>query len=164
MRIRDLFYQCLSSVKDEIAKAQAAKEQQRATVEHARQNQVIYNYMSALRLDLFEAMHGHRYGRLSQIEMASDIRISDYKILKDGSIVYLFDLEKTDGGTIARTILDLVRVDMNRDIVSCHKDLCHNYGDIYVSQMFPFLYYGLHIIAIRDTGGTSVTIAVRSYW
>ena len=163
MSLKKIIYQIVSSIKDEITAAQAAKEQQRAAVERAKQDQLAYDYMSALRADLFEALRDHKYGRIAYISAASDIRIHSYKKLNDGSFVYFFNLQKIDCSSIARTILDQVCSNMNRDIASTHQELCREYGDIYVSQMYPFLYKGLYITGIRDTGGTDVTIAVQSY-
>ena len=163
MNIKNVVYQIISSIKDEITAAQAAKEQQRAAVERAKQNQFIYNYMSGLRMDLFESMRDHKYGRLAYISAASDIRIDRYKVLADGSYVYFYRLSKIDNNPIARTSQDEIRANINRDIASTHQELCREYGDIYVSQMYPFLYKGLYITGIRDTGGTDVTIAVQSY-
>lgn len=164
MSINKIIYQIVSSIKDEITAAQAAKEQQRAAVERAKQNQFIYNYMLRLRMDLFESMRDHKYGRLAHISVASDIRIHDYQKLNDGTFLYLYRLTKIDNNPIARTIQDEIRANMNRDIASCHQELCREYGDIYVLQMFPFLYHGLYVTGIRDTGGTDVTIAIQSYW
>ena len=163
MNIKNVVYQIVSSIKDEITAAQAAKEQQRAAVERAKQDQLAYDYMSALRADLFEALRDHKYGRIAYISAASDIRIDRYKVLADGSYVYFYRLSKIDDNPIARSILNQISGNINRDIASTHQELCREYGDIYVSQMYPFLYKGLYITGIRDTGGTDVTVAVQSY-
>ena len=163
MKLNTIIYQLLLSIKDEVIAAQAAREQQRAVVERTKQDKLAYDYMSGLRMDLFEAMRDHKYGRLCQIATATDIRILNYKKLNDGSFVYFFNLQKVDCNPISRSILDLISSNINRDIASCYNDLRNNYGDIYVSQMFPFIYKGLYITGMRDTGGIDVTIAVQSY-
>jgi hypothetical protein len=49
---------------------------------------------------------------------------------------------------------------MNADIASAQQNLIYQYGIPYVSQMYPFLYNGIYVLAVQDFGGSDVILTI----
>ena len=141
------------------------KQRQKSQWEKRVKDDVIYNFMFAMRTDLFEAFQNRHYSHLCPIKNIRDIRITDYSYSQKIGWTYMFQLSKTasENDKIARTFLIDIKSNMNKDIASAQKELFHFWGNQYFLSFYPFLANGVYVMDIKDMGGTDVLITVQTH-
>lgn len=146
----------LQSEKEEAqARAQMMNEQQK--------QMYVQSLMYALANDLFYVLHTRNYYFIRAITAVADIRILNYQECKNGQFIYIYEYEltKTTQVTVASTILLQVKKDVNSDIAQAHHYLMSVYGEQMFVFTYPFLFHGIKVVGILDTG-TAIRIQVVS--
>lgn len=142
---------------------QSEKESQKAYTQQMQQQQqtnYIQSLMYALANDLFYVLHGRNYYFIRAITAVADIRSLDYQEY-NGQFIFTYELTKTTQETVASTILNQVRQDINADIAQAHHNLISVYGEQTFVFTYPFLFHGIKVVGILDTG-TAIRIEVVS--
>ena len=110
-----------------------------------------------MQADLFQAMKGKNYSRLSQINDPSQIRIINYA-QKDGTYLYTFSLSKRESSDeIIDVILDKIKANINSDIQQASFSLYSSCGTD-MGFFYPFLANGLYVIKLIDNGTDIIMI------
>ena len=150
----DYFYNILEEQKE-------VKQLQKQKLVLQQQNQQIYQFMLAMRVDLFESFKDHSYANLMPITNPSQLRIHNYK-RTDHGIEYYFKLSKKSENLIARILIAEIKDHMNTDIAATASDIMNCLGVDYLFNIHPYLANGLYVIAIQDTGLSDVIITVQT--
>ncbi|SFQ21323.1 hypothetical protein SAMN04487928_1247 [Butyrivibrio proteoclasticus] len=122
-----------------------------------RRNICLYNFMLKMQADLFQAMKGKNYSRLSPISDPSQIRIADY-VQKDGTYLYKFSLsKKSSDDEIIDVILDKISANINADIKQAAFSLYTSCGSD-MQFYYPYLANGLYVLKLIDNGTDIIMI------
>lgn len=124
------------------------------------QEQCIQDFMYRLSNDLFAVLRGRNYYFVRTVTAVADIRLSGFRTV-NGRLLYSYELTKTTSQTAAHAVLGQVRRDINSDMERARHYLLSVYGAQAFLMSYPFLYYGLYITGIADTG-TAIRIDVTT--
>lgn len=111
-----------------------------------------------LQNDFAFVLENFTYPKLVQVKSIADLRQDGYKITKE-YIVYYFTIDKTVWEKFPVIICNIIRENMNKDIIKFTKELA-GYLTIYeIMLLYPALYWGFRVINIEDQL-TAVRLAV----
>ena len=142
---------------------QSEKESQQAYIQQMQQQQrtaYIQSIMYELANNLYYVLKGRNYYFIKPLTASADIRSLNYQEY-NGQFIYIYELTKTTQVTVASTILLQVKKDINADIAQAHHYLMSVYGEHMFMITYPFLFHGISVLGIYDTG-TAIRIQVVS--
>lgn len=116
--------------------------------------------MHQMSIDLYRAFHFHGYN-LSPIEHVESIRLHNWK-LQNSIFFYQFTLEKKSDGKISNYLLNKMKNDMNTDIVRARTNTLYSEGEEFLYYTYPFLYHGITVISVEDSGFVDIIVTVSS--
>lgn len=136
--------------------------QARAQIMQKQQKRMyVQSLMYALTNDLFYVLHGRNYYFIRAITAVADIRSLNYQECENGQFIYIYELTKTMQNIIASTILIQMKHDINADIAQAQHYLMSVYGEQAFMLTYPFLFHGIKVVGIKDTG-TAIRIQIVS--
>ena len=143
-------YDVLKQIGEEIIQDLKNKKEIRLNNQMAMQMQVI---MEQIRNELYECLHSSNYHNLNDVTIPSNIRIVDW-ICAGGTTVIHYSISKnnTASPVLAHAVLQNILSNMNRDIASKTSLLLNTFGYEYMRVYYPYLYNGMQIINLKDTG------------
>lgn len=142
---------------------QSEKESQQAYIQQMQQQQradYIQSLMYALADNLYYVLKGRNYYFIKPLTASADIRSLNYQKCENGQFIYIYELTKTTQETVASTILNQVRHDINADIAQARHNLMSVYGEQAFMITYPFL-QDIQVVGIMDSG-TAIRIQVVS--
>ncbi len=120
-------------------------------------NALLYDFMFRMQADLFQAMKGKNYTRISTINDPSQIRIVDY-IQRNGTYLYKFSLSKREScDDIIDVILDKICQEINSDIRQAAFSLYASCGSN-MQFYYPYLANGIYVLKLIDNGTDIIMI------
>ena len=123
----------------------------------------IMDMMLEMTIDLYEALNTGSYPMLTSIQYPQTFRPHNYKLV-DGAYFYQFRISKTSyDASISGVVLERMRSNMNVDIASALRRLIATFGMEQVQLMYPYLFYGLYVMNIRDLNDGDLIITVTSH-
>lgn len=123
-------------------------------------NMAINTMMHQMTIDLYRAFHAHSYS-LCPIKTVESIRLYNWK-KQNGFYFYQFAIDKRTPDRIATFQLRQMEKDMNTDICSARHNILYFDGAEYLYYTFPFLYHGIKVTSVQDSGSTYVIVTVCS--
>ena len=140
----------LKKISEEVVQDLNNKKEIRLNNQMAMQMQVI---MEQVRNELYECLHGGNYHNLNDVTIPSNIRIVGW-ISAGGTTIIHYSISKnnTASPVLAHAVLQNILSNMNRDIASKASLLLNTFGYEYMRVYYPYLYNGMQIINLRDTG------------
>jgi hypothetical protein len=138
----------------------AKQKQQQQEQQAQQQHQYLINLMYAIANDLYVAFQGRTYAGLANITAPQDIRLHNYRYVNNGFLFQYRIAKRVPEQHLIALTLNGIKNNMNADIASAQQNLIYQYGFLYVSQMYPFLYNGIYVLAVQDFGGSDVIITV----
>ena len=136
--------------------------QQQAMKQTLLQNRIL-DLMLEMAIDLYEALHSGSYPALTSIENPQTFRPYNYKYV-DGACLYQYRISKsTFDSNISGVVLERMRSNMNVDIATAQRRLIATFGMEQVQLMYPYLFYGLYVMNIRDVNDGDLIITVTSH-
>jgi len=133
---------------------------QNTLTEKDKLNIAIHNMMHQMTIDLYRAFHAHSYN-LFPIKTVESIRLYNWK-LQNGYYFYQFTIEKKSTDKIPAFLLKQMKDDMNTDICSARDNILYFEDLEYLFYTFPFLYHGIKVISVYDSGSSHIIITVCS--
>lgn len=130
-------------------------------LQQQQQNNYIYSLMYTLAINLYYVLRARNYYFLKPLSASADIRLLTYQEYKKGQFIYIYELTKTTQETVASTILIQMKHDINADIAQAHHYLMSVYGAQAFMLTYPFIYHGITVVGILDTG-TAIRIQIVS--
>lgn len=126
------------------------------------QNQSRNYYASMMQQDIQKelciALQGSHYSSLHPIYSSKNIRINGFTFQNNACI---FTYRLAADNIPARSILDIIRGNLNTDIYQCQQDLIYSLGMEDACILHPYLFYGLYVIGIYPDG-TDICIQVAT--
>lgn len=143
-------------------KSEWAESQARAQyLQQQQEKQYIQSLMYDLAYDLFHVLHNRNYYFVRPLTAVADIRVTSYQKCANNRYVYIYELTKTTIAITAETILQQVKQDTNADIAQARHYLMSVYGTQAFMLTYPYLFHGIKVLGLLDTG-TAIRIAVIS--
>lgn len=156
-KIASTYYQTERELQE--VRVQQLQQQQQQQLQQ-RTRQYIKSLMYSLTNDLFVALHGQNYSFIRPLSAPAEIRVCGYSFI-NGQNVYEFELTKTQTAVVTDVSLKQLRWDFNSDIELAQHHMVSVYGTQDFFMPYPFLYYGMRVVRIKDTG-TAIRIGVVS--
>lgn len=154
----------MKQIIDEIKKAwrnyQSTQHRQQQQYQQQQQHLYITNLMYAIAKDLYVAFQGRTYAGLANITAPQDIRLHNYRHVNNGYLFQYRIAKCNPSQHLISLTLNGIKNNMNSDIASAQQNLIYQNGTFYVSQMYPFLYNRIYVLAVQDFGGSDVVITV----
>ena len=102
-----------------------------------------------LQNDFAFVLENFTYPKLVQVTSKADLRQDGYKITKD-YIIYYFTIDKTIWEKFPVIICNIIRENMNKDIVTFTKELAGCMTAYEIMCLYPALYWGFCVLNIED--------------
>ena len=153
--IQDLF-----NIIIQIIKWAFAPTPQNTLPEKDKLNFAIHTMMHQMTIDLYRSFHAHSYN-LFPIKTVESIRLHNWK-LQAGYYFYQFTIEKKSADKIPAFLLKQMKDDMNTDIFSARDNILYFEEPEYLFYTYPFLYHGIKVISVEDSGSSHVIITVSA--
>jgi len=121
-----------------------------------RRNQIAIQMNSIVlqvRDELYDCFHSANYHNLNQVVVPANIRTVGWLCLGNSTLIqYSISKNNTSINALPHAVLQSIQSDMNKDIASTANTLLNMYGYAYMAMYYPYIYKGIYVTKIRDTG------------